>query len=56
VPLSDAELRKKLTWLLEGLAEPETPARILELCKRLSTIEDVEELVKTCQVRQAEKN
>jgi 2-methylcitrate dehydratase len=54
VPLSDAELREKFTWLMEGLAEPETPARLLSLCNRLSTSEDVAELFETCRVRPAE--
>jgi 2-methylcitrate dehydratase len=51
VPLSDAELLEKLTWLLEGLAPAETPTRLLDLCSRLSTVEDVQELVETCHAR-----
>jgi 2-methylcitrate dehydratase len=47
-PLSDAELLEKMTWLLEGLAPAHTPARLLDLCNRLSTAEDVRRLVETC--------
>ena len=52
-PLSDAELLEKMTWLLEGLAPAETPRRLLDLCNRLSTPEDVKELVETCRVTKA---
>jgi len=51
-PLSDAELLEKMTWLLERLASAQTPKRLLELCNRLSTVEDIQELVATCHVRQ----
>jgi len=47
-PLTDAELLEKMTWLLEGLAPAHTPARLLDLCNRLSTAEDVRWLVETC--------
>jgi 2-methylcitrate dehydratase PrpD len=49
-PLSEAELAQKMTWLLEDLASPDTPGRLLELCIRLSTPEDVNELVEACRV------
>ena len=45
--LSDPELLDKMTWLL-----PSSPARLLEACNRLSTIEDVENLVELCRVGQ----
>jgi len=51
-PLSDAELQEKMTWLLESLAPAHTPKRLLDLCSRLSTPEDVKQLVETCQVGQ----
>ena len=51
-PLSDAELLEKMTWLLDGLAPAHTPARLLGLCSRLSTAEDVQRLVETCKVTQ----
>jgi 2-methylcitrate dehydratase len=51
-PLSDAELLEKITWLLEEVAPADTPKRLLNLCNRLSTAEDVEELVKTCRLKQ----
>jgi 2-methylcitrate dehydratase len=51
-PLSDAELLEKMTWLLQEVAPADTPERLLELCNRLSTAEDVEELVKTCRLKQ----
>ena len=51
-PLNDAELLKKMTWLLEGVAPAHTPARLLDLCIRLSTAEDVQQLIETCKVTQ----
>ena len=50
-PLSDGELLEKMEWLLEGVAPPSNAKRLLELCTRLSTTEDIEELVATCRVR-----
>ena len=52
-PLSDAELLEKMTWLLEGLAPADTPRLLLDLCNRLSTPQDVKELVETCHVTKA---
>jgi 2-methylcitrate dehydratase len=49
-PLSEAELVEKMSWLLEDLGPPDTPGRLLELCSRLSTPEDVNELVRACRV------
>jgi 2-methylcitrate dehydratase PrpD len=49
-PLSEAELAQKMTWLLRDLVPPDTPGRLLELCSRLSTPEDVNELVEACRV------
>jgi 2-methylcitrate dehydratase len=51
-PLSDAELLEKMTWLLDGLAPAPTAERLLDLCGRLSTAEDVQRLVETCNVTQ----
>jgi 2-methylcitrate dehydratase len=44
-PFSDAELLDKMAWLLEDVAPPGTPQRLLELCQRLSTTRDVEALI-----------
>jgi 2-methylcitrate dehydratase len=52
-PLSDAELLEKITWLLEGLAPAHTPGRLLEICNRLSTAEDIQQLIETCKVTPA---
>ncbi len=49
-PLSDDELLNKITWLLEGIAPVGTAARLLELCGRLSTADDVKQLVELCDV------
>jgi len=49
-PLSEAELAQKMTWLLGDLVPPDAPGRLLELCSRLSTPEDVNELVEACRV------
>lgn len=51
-PLSDAELAEKMTSLLEGIAAASTARRLLDLCGRLSTSQDVKELVEACNVRQ----
>jgi hypothetical protein len=51
--LSDAELLEKITWLLEGLAPAHTPGRLLEICNRLSTAEDIQQLIETCKVTPA---
>ncbi len=51
-PLSDTELLGKMTWLLEGVAPAHTPERLLNLCSRLSTAEDVQRLVERCNVTQ----
>jgi 2-methylcitrate dehydratase len=48
VPLSDAELLGKMTWLLQADAAGLDPQKLLDLCNRLSTIDDVEELIATC--------
>jgi 2-methylcitrate dehydratase len=50
-PLRDGELLEKMDWLLEGVAPAHTAKRLLELCTRLSTTEDVEKLIETCRVR-----
>ena len=49
-PLSDADLLSKMTWLLEGIAPAHTPARLLELCRRLSTVDDIKQLLAACNV------
>jgi 2-methylcitrate dehydratase PrpD len=49
-PLSDTDLLEKMTWLLEGVAPVQTPRRLLDLCSRLSTVDDVKQLVETCNV------
>jgi 2-methylcitrate dehydratase len=51
-PLSDAELLQKMTWLVESAAPSLAPVRLLNLCHRLSTIEDVEKLVDSCNIEQ----
>jgi 2-methylcitrate dehydratase len=49
--LSDAELLEKMTWLLEDLTPAVTATRLLNLCSRLSTPQDVRELLAACEVR-----
>jgi hypothetical protein len=46
--LSDAELLEKMAWLLENLAPARTPERLLDVCSRLSTAEDVQQLMEIC--------
>jgi 2-methylcitrate dehydratase PrpD len=52
VPLSDAELLEKITWLLESMAPAHTAKRLLDLCGRLSSTDDIDELVETCRLKQ----
>ncbi|MBI2359757.1 MAG: MmgE/PrpD family protein, partial [Deltaproteobacteria bacterium] len=40
-PLSDAELLEKMTSLLEGVVSTDTSRRLLDICNRMSTSEDV---------------
>ena len=47
-PLSDADLLEKMTWLLKGQAPVHTPEQLLDVCSRLSTAEDVQQLIETC--------
>ena len=49
----DADLLEKMAWLLEGRAPAQTPMRLLDLCRRLSTAEDVQQLIETCKVAPA---
>jgi 2-methylcitrate dehydratase len=51
-PLDDTELLEKMTWLLQDVAPAHTPRRLLEICKRLSTADDVREMIEACSPRQ----
>ncbi len=51
-PLKEPELLDKMTWLLEGVAPAHTPERLVDVCGRLSTAEDVQQLAETCNVTQ----
>ena len=51
-PLSEAELLEKMTWLLQASAPALKPQRLLDLCNRLSTVEDIVELIECCRVEQ----
>jgi 2-methylcitrate dehydratase len=51
-PLSDADLLEKMTWLLQTPAPALKPQRLLDLCHRLSTVDDVAALVEGCCVEQ----
>ena len=51
-PLSDAELLEKMTWLVKTAAPALAPPRLLDLCNRLSTAEDLETLIESCRVKQ----
>ncbi len=50
VPLDDAELLAKMTWLLEDVAPKGTPERLLDLCSTMSTSEDVSALIEACKL------
>ena len=47
-PLSDTELLEKMISLLDGVASVDTARRLLDLCNRLSTPQDVNALVEAC--------
>jgi 2-methylcitrate dehydratase PrpD len=47
-PLSDANLLEKMTGLLSTAAPALTPQRLLGLCRRLSTVEDLAKLLDNC--------
>ncbi|HEX5021264.1 MAG TPA: hypothetical protein VFX54_11420, partial [Candidatus Binatia bacterium] len=51
-PLSDAELLEKMTWLLQTPAPALKAQRLLDLCNRLSTVENIEELFEACRVEE----
>jgi hypothetical protein len=50
--LSDSELLEKMSWLLQPALLAITPQRLLDLCNRLSTVEDVEKTVESCNIEQ----
>ena len=47
-PLSEVGLLEKMTWLLQTPGSTLAPRRLLELCNRLATVEDLTELVESC--------
>ena len=47
-PLTDAEMVQKISGLLEEVAPAHTPERLLDLCNRLATVDDVKQLIDTC--------
>jgi len=49
-PLSDADLLEKMTWLLPAPAAASAPRRLLDQCNRLTTVEDIAELLDICGV------
>ena len=49
-PLSDSDLLEKMTWLVQTPATPVAPRRLLDLCNRLTTVEDLAELLEGCGV------
>ena len=51
-PLSDADLLEKMTWLLQAPPPALEPQRLLNLCNRLSAIEDIAELIGCCRIEQ----
>ena len=51
-PLSETELLEKMTWLLRAPASALKPQRLLNLCNRLSTVEDIVKLIDCCRVEQ----
>lgn len=50
-PLSEEELAEKIGAMLEGIAPPDFPSRLLAACARLSTTEDVGRLLEICRVK-----
>jgi 2-methylcitrate dehydratase len=52
-PLTDVELLEKMSWLLQASAPGMKPQGLLDRCKRLSTVENVEDLLVACRTRSA---
>jgi 2-methylcitrate dehydratase len=52
-PLSRAELLEKMASMMESAKPGGTPERLLDLCSRLSTPEDVAALIESCRIGQA---
>jgi 2-methylcitrate dehydratase len=51
-PLNETELLEKMTWLLQVSPPALEPQRLLSLCNRLSTVEDIAELIDCCRIDQ----
>ena len=51
-PLNETELLEKMTWLLQVSPPALEPQRLINLCNRLSTVEDIAELIDCCRIDQ----
>ena len=49
-PFDEEDLMKKIEWLVKDTAGPGTARRVIELCKGISTSEDLTSLIKACNV------
>ncbi len=49
-PFSEEDLVRKLEWLVEDAVAPGTARRLMDLCKGMSTREDLEALIEACKV------
>ncbi len=55
-PLGDAELLEKMTWLANDSGRPDPARRLLNLCKRLKSSEDIEKLIEACHLRPSQRS
>jgi 2-methylcitrate dehydratase len=51
-PLTEAELLQKFSWLIADVAPALKPERLLDLCMTLSTAQDLEAILQSCNVEQ----
>ena len=49
-PFSQADLKRKIEWLVEDVAPPGTAGRLIEICNSMSTKDDLTALIQACKV------
>ena len=49
-PFGEADLMRKISWLVEDMAVPGTARRLVELCNGMSTSGDLTSLIESCKV------
>ncbi len=49
-PFSQADLKRKMEWLVEDVAAPGAAERLIEMCNGMSSKDDLTALIQTCRV------